>query len=44
MEWLEMMGRSLGKENSRRIFVVVWVRGILGRTDDSKTYRYKRYR
>ena len=43
-ECLELSGRWVRTQNSRRILSVVWVGGILGRKVDSKRYRYKRYR
>ena len=38
-ECLELFGRLLRIQNSRRILSVVYVRGILGRKCDSKRYR-----
>ena len=38
-ECLELFGRLLRIQNSRRIFAVVYVKGILGRKCDSKRYR-----
>ena len=43
-ECLEMVGRCVRTQDSRRNLSEVLVGGMFGRKLDSKRYRYKRYR